>query len=67
MAAGTGDEAHLVYLDAFVPKDGESLTDMIGPDFVAVFRERLHSGGEGWRLPPLPLEDIGIIDEQDLS
>lgn len=59
--------AHLVYLDAFVPKDGESLTDVIGPDFVAVFRERVQTEGEGWRLPPLPLEDIGITDEKDLS
>lgn len=38
---------HLVYLDAFVPEDGQSLQDMVG------------GGGpeapfEGWLVPPLP-------------
>ena len=57
--------AHLVYLDAFVPHDGESLTDVIGPDFVAAFQERVKAEGEGWRLPPLPLEVLGITKEAD--
>jgi pimeloyl-ACP methyl ester carboxylesterase len=48
--------ARLVYLDAFVPRDGESLLDLTG----AANRERVlaavHSAqGEGWRVPANPL------------
>lgn len=57
--------AHLVYLDAFVPRDGEALTDLIGAKFLSVFEERVRAEGEGWRLPPLPLEILGITDESD--
>jgi pimeloyl-ACP methyl ester carboxylesterase len=43
--------AHLVYCDAFVPQDGQSLKDMVVPEqwasFEAVARER----GDGWRIP----------------
>ena len=44
--------AHLVYLDACIPKNGESLIDVIGPDFAATFHERVQAEGEGWRQPP---------------
>ena len=57
--------AHLVYLDAFIPKNGESLIDVIGPDFAATFHEMVQGEGEGWRLPPLPLELLGISEEAD--
>lgn len=60
-----GRLAHLVYLDAFVPQDGQSLTDVIGQDFASAFRERVRAEGEGWRLPPLPLEVLGITEEAD--
>jgi len=36
---------HLVYLDAFVPADGQSLNDLTGQEREAV---------EGWLLPPNP-------------
>lgn len=57
--------AHLVYLDAFIPKNGESLIDFIGPDFGATFLEMVKTDGDGWRLPPLPLEVVGITEEAD--
>lgn len=56
---------HLVYLDAFIPQNGESLIDVIGADFAAIFRERVQVDGDGWRLPPLPLEVLGITEEAD--
>jgi pimeloyl-ACP methyl ester carboxylesterase len=43
--------AHLVYLDAYVPADGQALVDIQGP----VARERMaahaRAEGDGWRLP----------------
>ncbi len=42
----------LVYLDASVPRDGESNNDVIGPEMAAQLRSSATSGGEGWRVPP---------------
>lgn len=45
----------LVYLDAFVPRDGESLFDRLSP---AAREHMLHGAlteGDGWRVPPTPL------------
>jgi pimeloyl-ACP methyl ester carboxylesterase len=57
----------LVYLDAFVIHDGESLMDLEPPDaqeaFLAVAREQ----GDGWRIPPQEqaLERWGLVDPFD--
>jgi pimeloyl-ACP methyl ester carboxylesterase len=56
---------HLVYLDAFIPENGESLIDVIGENFAATFRELVEAEGDGWRLPPLPLDVLGITEETD--
>jgi pimeloyl-ACP methyl ester carboxylesterase len=43
----------LVYLDAFVPKDGQALIDLMP----AETRQRMRAGvaaGDGWRAPPNP-------------
>src|SRR5687767_9899548 len=61
-----GRLAHMVYLDAFVPQDGQAMADLLGPAFLAHFRERVESEGEGWRLPPLPPEAVGINSEEDI-
>jgi pimeloyl-ACP methyl ester carboxylesterase len=42
----------LVYLDASVPRDGESNNDVIGPEMAAQLRSSAMSDGEGWRVPP---------------
>jgi pimeloyl-ACP methyl ester carboxylesterase len=44
--------AQLIYIDAFVPDDGQSLFDLNEPA-----RQRMHDlakAGDGWRVPPLP-------------
>lgn len=51
VATGVADRVpdrvrHLVYLDAFVPEDGQSLDDLRGGNPVA--------GVEGWLVPPMP-------------
>ena len=57
--------AHLVYLEAFIPNNGESLLDVVGPDFAATFQDSVQAEGEGWRLPPLPLDLLGITEDDD--
>jgi len=44
----------LIYLDAFVPQDGESLQDLIGLGLAAFFTARAQTLGDGWRVPHLP-------------
>jgi len=67
--------AELVYLDAFVPSDGQCLLDMITPDRRAAMNGLVESEGEGWLLPrfaPPPWEQIlprtwDITDPEDVS
>lgn len=42
----------LIYLDAFVPGDGQSLLDLNEKDRARM--EELASSGDGWRVPPNP-------------
>jgi pimeloyl-ACP methyl ester carboxylesterase len=46
--------AHLVYLDAFAPLDGQSLADISGPELAAMAKQAAHSDGDGWQVPPDP-------------
>lgn len=47
--------ARVVYLDAFVPRNGESLFDLVGPKAEANMRAGAAKSGEGWQLPVNPM------------
>lgn len=49
--------AQLVYLDAFVPEDGQSLADLLGPQVMAAMLEAARLHGDGWRVPLAPPEE----------
>jgi pimeloyl-ACP methyl ester carboxylesterase len=55
----------LVYLDASVPRDGESNDDVIGPTMAAQLRASAMSEGDGWKVPPAPYV-IGRLSEHPL-
>jgi pimeloyl-ACP methyl ester carboxylesterase len=65
---------HLVYLDAFVPEDGQSMLDIIPPERRPVMEKLVQTEGHGWLLPrfaPAPWETFAreswrITDEADL-
>jgi len=44
----------LIYLDAFLPNDGQSLSDITGPERTAAAQATANEHGNGWRLPPPP-------------
>ena len=44
--------AHLVYLDADVPLDGQSELDLVPADERAGYEEAARTRGDGWRVPP---------------
>jgi pimeloyl-ACP methyl ester carboxylesterase len=60
VATGVADRARarlrcVVYLDAFVPRDGQSLLDLLPAEMRERMREAARTSGEGWRVPPNPV------------
>lgn len=54
VAAQRGERiTELVYLDAFVPEDGQSVADLLGPDFVAAAEEAARTAGTPDLVPPM--------------
>jgi pimeloyl-ACP methyl ester carboxylesterase len=57
VATGVADRARdkvrqLIYIDAFVPKDGQSLLDL--NEVARPQMQELANSGDGWRVPPNP-------------
>ena len=46
-----GQIQHLIYLDAFIPEDGQTTLDLLPGDIGAYFRKVAGEQGDGWRLP----------------
>jgi pimeloyl-ACP methyl ester carboxylesterase len=59
--------SRLVYLDALVPKSGQSAYDCGGP----VFRDRMEKAvkehGEGWYIPLPSAERMGLLLQDDID
>lgn len=53
----------LVYLDASVPRDGESNDDVIGPAMAAQLRASAMSAGDGWLVPPADYVTARLTEE----
>jgi pimeloyl-ACP methyl ester carboxylesterase len=66
--------AHVVYLDAFVPEDGQAVIDLITPERRQMMEAMVNTEGNGWLLPrfaPPPWETIvrdmwGVLDDNDV-
>ena len=54
----------LVYLDAFVPEDGESVAQHIPAGQLEMLLEGAKAVGEGWKMPPIPAE-VFQVNEAD--
>src|SRR5215470_424618 len=46
--------SRLIYLDAFVPRNGEALIDLAPPEAAQRMRAAAKAG-DGWRVPPNPI------------
>ncbi|MFF2999776.1 alpha/beta fold hydrolase [Streptomyces sp. NPDC057950] len=62
--------AHLVYLDAMVPEDGENAADVMPVTQVLI--DRALKSDDGWRVPPLPELPppsglFGVTDPADVA
>jgi len=70
VATGVADRARarvaqLIYLDAFVPKDGQSVLDLQSAETRERMRALARTAGEGWRLPPNPMPPDTPPADQD--
>jgi pimeloyl-ACP methyl ester carboxylesterase len=61
----------LVYLDAFVPANGQCLYDLLPEDQLVLQQQLTKDVGEGWKVPPIPaaafnvnLADRAWVDRQ---
>jgi pimeloyl-ACP methyl ester carboxylesterase len=67
--------AHLVYIDGFVPKNGESLLDLMSPAVRQEFDMRVETEGDGWLIfgryaepwETALRDHYGVTDEADLA
>ncbi|MFN0088823.1 MAG: alpha/beta fold hydrolase [Acidimicrobiales bacterium] len=67
--------ARVVYLDAFVPEDGQCIFDLVAPDRRSAMETMIETEGDGWLLPrfaPPPWEAIArqawqITSGEDLA
>jgi pimeloyl-ACP methyl ester carboxylesterase len=65
VAAGVADRipdriGALVYLDAFVPENGQSLHDTLPPEVRDAQLEGARKLGEGWKVPPIAAEEFNV-------
>jgi len=53
--------SHLIYLNALVPRDGQSAFDLLPAAMREHFETSARASGDGWRIPPPPLENDPIV------
>lgn len=54
----------LVYLDAHVPGDGDSMCSLIGPEVEERLKTRVDGEGFGWIMPPSPAATFGTPPDE---
>jgi pimeloyl-ACP methyl ester carboxylesterase len=57
----------IVMLDAWAGRDGESLADRAPAWFMDAMRTDAEARGDGWAMPALPAELVGITDPDDIA
>jgi pimeloyl-ACP methyl ester carboxylesterase len=50
----------LVFLDAFVLRDGECLFDLVPTEQATAMREQAKASGDGWKVSPIPAEVFNV-------
>ncbi|MBE1489781.1 alpha/beta fold hydrolase [Plantactinospora soyae] len=56
-----------VYLDAFLPTDGEAAIDLLPAHVAGHYRESVAGPGHGWLIPPRSLQVLGVTEPDDLD
>jgi pimeloyl-ACP methyl ester carboxylesterase len=70
VVTGVADRARdrisrLIYFDAFVLRNGQSLADLFPPELTQTLTDLASREGEGWRTPsPFTMEQFGVTDPE---
>lgn len=59
--------AHVVVVDGFLPERGETALDLLPEHAAAHYRDSAAEHGDGWRVPPRPLANLGVTDERIIA
>ncbi len=59
--------AQLVFLDAFIPEDGQALIELFPMEMSNKLKDQTRLEGEGYKLASSPPEVFGISTEEDLA
>lgn len=62
-----GAVTEVVVIDGFVPRRGEAALDLLPPETAVHYHGAAAESGDGWRIPPRPLEKFGVSDEAALA
>lgn len=71
--SGVADRARdriqrVIYLDAFVLRDGQSLRDVCPPGMAEFLTDLARQSGDGWRTPsPFTMEQFGVSTPEDIA
>ena len=57
----------LIFLDAFVPHDGATATELQPETIAHHYRESVEERGFGWLIPTRSLEVLGVVDPVDVE
>lgn len=58
--------AHLIYLDALIPNENDSLLKIVGPENAQFFLDSAIKN-EGWKIDPFPPEAFGLTKKEDIE
>lgn len=54
----------LVVIDGFLPERGETALELLPERAAAHYRDSAADAGDGWRVPPRPLVNLGVTDQR---
>ena len=57
----------LIYLDAFLPEDGDRAIELQPPRIAGHYRTAVAEAGFGWLIPPRGLDVLGVTDPGDVA
>ena len=57
----------LVFLDAFLLENGESLMDILPSEIAQAVRDQAKTAGEGWKTNPVPAHLLAVRDPRDAA
>jgi pimeloyl-ACP methyl ester carboxylesterase len=59
--------AHIAIVDGFLPEQGENALALLPERAAAHYRDSAAERGDGWRVPPRPLANLGVTDERVIT